>query len=74
MTKRQMIEMLKDVPDDFEVVLSGDAEGNYFSPLADFGIGCYIPETTYNGEFFMGDEIDTDNGEKENCVVLWPVN
>jgi hypothetical protein len=71
MTKRELLEMLKDVPDDFIIVLSSDGEGNSFSPLIDFSIGLYEPDTSYSGEFFMDDEKE---GAEDNCVVLWPTN
>jgi hypothetical protein len=72
MTKAELFEMLKDVPDTYEVVLSSDEEGNSFSPLADFSIGLYVPDTSYSGEFLMAEDIEP--GELENCIVLWPTN
>ena len=73
MNIKELKKILSEYPDDFEVIMSSDGEGNSFSPLADFGIGMYIPDTTYSGEIWMGDEIKEEDG-KENCIVLWPTN
>lgn len=70
---KELKEILSKYPDDFEVVMSSDEEGNSFSPLADFGIGSYVPETTWGGEVFMGEEVE-EEGLSENCIVLWPTN
>jgi hypothetical protein len=41
-------QFLKDVPDDYEVILSKDGEGNVFSPLSGgISFGHYIDETAY---------------------------
>ncbi len=80
MTKRELLTMLSKLPldsDDYEIVLSSDGEGNSFSPLADFSIGLYVPDTTYSGEFYMEEEakecLEPDD-EFKKCVVLWPTN
>jgi hypothetical protein len=65
--------ILSAYPNDYEVIMSSDEEGNSFSPLADFGIGVYIPETTWSGEVMMGEEMEEANMEA-NCMVLWPTN
>jgi hypothetical protein len=51
--------------DDVLVVLSKDAEGNGFSPLAEAELSDYEPETTWSGDVGVGGEV---------CVVLWPTN
>ena len=73
MTVKEIKEILADLPDNHEVVLSKDSEGNSFSPLANWSIGRYTPETTWRGEY---DE-NVEGEEKvfeENAVVLWPTN
>lgn len=66
MTITDLITKLQTLPADATVVMSKDAEGNEFSPLEDFTVGDYEPETTWSGEF-------TD-GHGNNAVCLWPVN
>ena len=75
MTKKELLQFLASLPidsDDYLIVLSSDGEGNSFSPLADMDIGLYLPDNTYSGEILMGEDIEP--GERENCIVLWPVN
>lgn len=38
MTKKQLVEKLKDVPDDYQVCLASDAEGNNFDLLEEVHI------------------------------------
>jgi len=52
---------------DIIVVLSSDGEGNSFSPVDSFSVGCYEEETTWCGEFSQEDE-------NINAVVIWPIN
>lgn len=76
MKVKALIELLSELNPEHEVVLSGDGEGNSYSPLADHGVGRYTPESTWSGEF--SSEGDPDEGyctKKEvNAVVLWPTN
>lgn len=70
---KELMKILKDLPQNYEVVMSSDGEGNNFSPLADFGLQMYIPDTTWSGE--IHEEEDCEEGEyKENAVTLWPTN
>jgi hypothetical protein len=85
-TVKELIELLQTLPQDHIVVMSADGEGNNYSPYADYGLGRYTPETTWYGEFTSWDEDEDDEGEflnsepvrlpveKQNAVVLWPVN
>lgn len=65
--------LLNGVPDDFEVVLSKDGEGNGYSPLADHCVGQFDEE---EGEF---EQYIDDAGTRvltiseSNAIVLWPV-
>jgi hypothetical protein len=84
----ELIEALKDLPPDLEVVMSKDAEGNGFSPLD--GIdddSVYIPESTYHGDVYSITDVEDnpeDYGFEDDewedvkktrpCVVLWPTN
>lgn len=82
--------LLADVPDDYLVIMSADAEGNSFSPLSGTstpGHYRYRAESTWSGEIVDPDEKNDadgmfyyDEGDRAyieqlpKCVVLWPVN
>lgn len=77
MKVKDLKEKLKDLPEDFEVILASDSEGNEYSPLAEVDLVCYQPETNWYG--YVVDESewdeDLDGGEfKENAVCMWPMN
>ena len=75
MTKKELIEILADVPDDYLIVLSSDSEGNSYSPLSGYGKVMYMPENEYSGEIY--DEESAEDMEfeyVENAFVLWPTN
>jgi hypothetical protein len=46
---KEFKERLKDVPDDYIVVMSSDAEGNNYSPLYELDKVMYVPENSYMG-------------------------
>jgi len=81
MKVKDLIELLGTLPGDMEVIMSKDGEGNGFSPwCGDHSVGEYTPETTWYGEFSDSEE-DDETGveteipvERQNAVVLWPVN
>ncbi len=61
-------QFLKDVPDDYEVILSKDGEGNVFSPLSGgISFGHYRDEDAFSGDF----EFDDD---KPSAIVLFPLS
>lgn len=75
MKVKELIELLKTLPEDHEVILSKDGEGNSYSPLSSHGTYMYLPESTWSGEIFS--EEDAEESELlygENAVVFWPVN
>ena len=49
MTVKELIEELKEYPQDSQVVMSSDGEGNSKSPLAALGDAVYVPESTWSG-------------------------
>jgi len=75
MTVKELIEELKQYPEDHLVVA-----GNRFSPVSDLGEYIYIPKNTWCGEVWSvqdyedSREEDDDPKEEANCVVLWPTN
>jgi hypothetical protein len=86
MTVKDLKELIANLPDDMEIVMQKDGEGNEFSPLSGMDSNCYyVPEETWYGkvysEFFSAD----DNGLEEEewqriknmipkALVLFPVN
>jgi len=68
---KELIKLLNDLPPEALVVLSKDAEGNGYSPLATDGLGLYqyVANCTWAGEIYP-----TDEEEGEEAVVLWPTN
>jgi hypothetical protein len=81
----ELKEAIKDLPDDMEIILQKDAEGNGYSPLegADPN-SVYIPETTWYGEVYSMErtaddaEMEEEDWEeiKKNprSLILYPVN
>lgn len=60
-------EFLKDVPDDYTIILSKDGEGNTYSPLSTgISFGNYEEENPFLGDFEFDDE-------KPTSIVLFPV-
>lgn len=56
MTVSELIEQLKTMPQDAQVILQKDAEGNDYSPLAEVESNCvYIPSNTWSGEVLACD-------------------
>ena len=81
---RQLIETL---PDDLLVVVSSDAEGNSFSPLAELTLQRYLEHSTWSGELVSEedegdftdepiDELDFDDGAYMvyDVLCIWPTN
>lgn len=82
-TVADLIGTLQQLEPDALVVLSKDGEGNAFSPLASYGVGSYIPDSTWSGEFHStpkpGDDPEdypdySDDPDAVKAVVLWPTN
>ena len=78
-TVKELRVLLEQFPDDSVVILSKDAEGNYFSPLEILGPGMYEAEDEYSGEFFDAriignDEYSQPNEEAIQAICLDPVN
>ncbi len=76
MTVKELREKLETIPDDREVVMAKDAEGNGFSPLADISPVRYVEANTWSGSVDEG--FDEDGKAVINfpfdAVCLWPVN
>lgn len=75
MLVKELKEKLKDVPDDYQVVMSSDAEGNSYSPLYEIDVVMYVPENTYMGEVWDKEwTAEMEEEYKENAVAMWPTN
>lgn len=65
---KALIKKLSKLNPELNVVMSKDAEGNSFSPIADLELCHYEPDSTWSGEIH-----DCGKG-KETAVVFWPTN
>ncbi|MCP4761744.1 MAG: hypothetical protein GY870_08180 [archaeon] len=86
MKVKELKELLNDFPDDYDIILQKDSEGNGYSPLSCGEEAMYIPETTWHGEVYdikwsaedAGRGVDEWEWMKQNkkfrCVVLAPTN
>lgn len=84
-TVKELIEELKKLPPNAQVILQKDGEGNGFSPLSGVSGSCiYVPESSWHGEVYdtnwsasdacMSDEDWTEFCKQEKCVILEPTN
>ena len=87
MRVRELHELLGEIEDqESVVVLSADAEGNSYSPLADTCNARYTAETTWRGDIYMTHEYivahaaegfteeDEAPADSVPAVCFWPVN
>jgi hypothetical protein len=77
MTKGELVKFLEQFPDDYQVIMATDQEGNGFFRLDEIVSGFYSkedldPEIGWDGEIVLLDEEELEPGEDFNCVVLWP--
>lgn len=88
-TVGELIDYLSAQPRDRRIVLSSDAEGNSYSPLADAGESMYVAESTWSGYTRLTPEDlaaemakpnspwteeDAAPDDAERVIVLGPVN
>lgn len=85
MKVKDLLEALKELDPEMEIILQKDSEGNGYSPLAGADPdGIYIAETTWCGDVYdsnwTADGADMEEEEwdeilsRPRCVVLYPVN
>lgn len=86
MTKAELIEALKGVPDDTQIIVSSDSEGNHYGPLSGVETNrIYKAATNWWGHVFSLDwtakQADFSEDEWEEfkrttprAIVLYPVN
>lgn len=77
MTVEELIEQLKQIDPDAEVLVS-DEEGNYFNPLSNVSEEQAIKQSGWEWDIFDPDDLDEyledckeDNVEPENVTVAW---
>ncbi|EKU96651.1 hypothetical protein Lepto7375DRAFT_0601 [Leptolyngbya sp. PCC 7375] len=70
MTKKELLGFLDDYPDEIEIVLVKDAEGNSVSPLDEAAHQYYCSENKWSGELSEFPEPGFDKA----VISLWPVN
>jgi hypothetical protein len=61
----ELIAQLQKLPQDNEVIVSSDAEGNSFHQLDEVGLG------EYDVSGYYVEQLEVENGGTA-CVVLWP--
>lgn len=69
MTKKELFQQFKGVPDDARIVLAVDPEGNEFRDLNDVSEGCFVEYQDGIGDFTT--EADPE-GAGVPAVCLWP--
>ncbi len=82
---KELKELLETLPDDMDVILQKDSEGNGYSPLAGGdNEAVYIPNITWSGEVYstkwsaedacMDDDEWKELLEKPRVLILYPIN
>lgn len=76
--------LIEDLPDDMEIIMQKDAEGNGYSPLSELDTDVvHIPETPYSGyvynttscmDYDMSEEEWKEILDKPRCLLFIPVN
>lgn len=86
MNVKELKRELDNLPDDMEVILQSDAEGNKYSPLRLCDSeAIYVPRAPWYGDVYPTDSTAFDNGlesdmweflkqSKPRCLVMAPVN
>ena len=81
----ELMDRLAELPEDAEVIMQKDGEGNGYSPLYEVdGNAIYVPKSTWSGDVYStewtANDADMDKDEwaqmlkKPRCVVLAPTN
>lgn len=72
MNVKELKNILRNVPDDIEVILSSDAEGNSYSPVYTYDVVFFDSdnETVTHPDDFSDEEYEA---LEKNAFVLWPV-
>lgn len=73
MNIKELIEAIKNLNPETEVIVQKDSEGNGFSPLCDVYDMFYMPDNTWQGEVYDKNDPDRDM-RAIPCIVLCPTN
>lgn len=84
-TIKDLKEAVKDLPDDMQVILQGDSEGNSYRVCAGVDPNAiYVPDSSWDGDVYdtewTADECCLEEDEWEEmkagpkCLVIFPVN
>ncbi len=73
---RLLRELLLTHPEDTPVILSQDAAGDTYSPLADYSTGRYEPDSTWAGDFTSEGSFEDGPPEEYGnpAICLWPTH
>ena len=85
MNVKELKEAIENLPDDMEIIIKKDAEGNNYSPLSDADPDAvYVAETGWYGEVYSmswsaddackSDEEWDDIKKQPRVLILGPVN
>ena len=85
MNVKELKEALENLPDDMEIILQKDSEGNGYSPLSGADDECiYVSHEAWYGNVYattnsaddncMGDDEWEELKKKPRCLVLHPMN
>lgn len=85
MKVKELKEAIANLPDDMEVILQKDSEGNGYSPLSGADADCiYVADSTWRGSVYSMEFSAEDNCMEEEeweelkagpkALVLWPIN
>lgn len=82
MNKKELIDSWSHLPDDIEIILASDSEGNSFSPAYDHSVEYYLKSDFDAGrtdELFSREDVldDSEDGQIPSTftevLVIWPV-
>jgi hypothetical protein len=76
MTVKELKKALEHLPDDQQVIIAKDTEGNAYSPLSGHFHGFYVPDNTWSGEVYDDEDADEYGIDKDLplALVLQPTN
>lgn len=70
MTVQELMDILKDLDPDMEVIIQGDSEGNYYGECAGADTAMYDEE---EGACVHPDDEDDEGRDLKEVLVIWPV-
>lgn len=66
---KELRDILSKFPDEYQVIVSSDSEGNGFRIAVD--CNSYHARKPYYGDIEIKNDEDLHDGEQHNCVVIW---